>query len=39
MDIKRAGWEGLDKIHVNLLGSGEHGNEPSGSVKGREFLN
>jgi hypothetical protein len=41
MDLKETVWEGVDWIHVaqdtGQFDSCEHGNEPSGSIKGGEF--
>jgi hypothetical protein len=37
MDVRELGWEAVDCIHV-ALGFCEHVNEPSGSIKGGEFL-
>jgi hypothetical protein len=45
LDLRDIGWEVVDWMHANNLGQGpttgscKHGNEPSGSIKGREFLN
>jgi len=44
MDPKETGQEGMDWIHLAqdrgpMVGSCEHGNEPSDFMKGREFLN
>jgi hypothetical protein len=36
MYLREMGLEGVDLIH--LVGSCEHGNEPSGSIKDREFF-
>jgi hypothetical protein len=36
MDIGEIAWRGVDWIH--MTGPYEHGNEPSGYVKGGEFL-
>jgi hypothetical protein len=43
MDLREIGWEGADCIHVAqdrdcYWGSCEHGNEPSGSIKGEDLL-
>jgi hypothetical protein len=42
MDIGDIGWEGVNWIHLAqdgpVAGPCEHGNEPSGSVEVREFL-
>jgi hypothetical protein len=42
-DLRETGWEGVDWIHqAEDRTSGwlsEHGNEPSGSIKSREFYN
>jgi hypothetical protein len=37
MDLRDIGWENVDWISP-VTGSYEHGNEPTGSIKGREFL-
>jgi hypothetical protein len=41
MDLQEVGW-GLDRVDVlrikQVAGSCERGNEPSGSIKCREFL-
>jgi hypothetical protein len=39
-DLREMGWEDVDWIHLiqDMTGSCEHGNEPSGSIKGGEFL-
>jgi hypothetical protein len=34
MDLREIGWEGVKWIH--LAQDSEHGNEPSGSLRGRE---
>lgn len=44
MDLKETGYEGAAWIllawdWVHIAGCGELGNEPSGSINGREFLN
>jgi hypothetical protein len=36
MDLREIGWKDVDRIH--LTQDREHGNEPSGSMKGGEFL-
>jgi hypothetical protein len=41
--LRKIGWEGVDWLHLNsrygpVAGSCEHGNKPSGSIKGGEFL-
>jgi hypothetical protein len=42
MDRREIGFGGVDWIHLaqdgQVAGSCEHGNEPSGSIKCREFL-
>jgi hypothetical protein len=42
MDIRKIWWEDVDWIHLTqdgpAAGSCEHGNEPSGSMKGGEIL-
>jgi hypothetical protein len=39
IDLRKTGWECVDWIHlVQLAGCCEHGNEPSGYVKGSKFL-
>jgi hypothetical protein len=42
MDLREVVWEGEDWIHLAqdrpVVGPCEHGNEPSGSIKGGEFL-
>jgi hypothetical protein len=43
MDLSEIGWGGMDWIHLaqdrsQWLSSCEHGNEPSGSIKGGEYL-
>jgi hypothetical protein len=43
MDFKEIGWEGVVWIHLAqdrepVAGSCEHGNEPSSSIKGGEFV-
>jgi hypothetical protein len=41
MYLKEIGWEGLDSSGSGqgpVAGCCEHGNEPSGSIKGGEFL-
>jgi hypothetical protein len=42
MDLTEKEWEGVDWIHLTQEGTSgglcEHGNEPSGYLKGREFL-
>jgi hypothetical protein len=39
MDIKEIRWEGMDWIHLcQDRGCCEHGNEPSGYIKGGVFL-
>jgi len=43
IDMKESGWEGVDRIHGSraqgpMAGCCEHGNKPSVSVKGGEFL-
>jgi hypothetical protein len=43
MDVRKGRWEFVDWIHVardrdQWRGCCEHGNEPSGSIKGGEFL-
>jgi hypothetical protein len=42
MVIREIRWKGLERIHLaqdrQAAGSCEHGNEPSGSIKGREFI-
>jgi len=35
VDLGEIGWEGVDWIHLGQVGTCcEHGNEPSGSIKG-----
>jgi hypothetical protein len=36
MDLRKTGWEGADWLH--LAQDRENGNDPSGSIQGREFL-
>jgi hypothetical protein len=40
MDLREIGLESVDWIHLaqDLVGSCEHGNEPSDLIEGREFL-
>jgi hypothetical protein len=40
MDLAEIGWESVEWMHLaqDMMGSCEHGNEPLGSIKGREFL-
>jgi hypothetical protein len=42
MDFREIGWEGVDWMHLaqdrDQWQTCEYGNEPSGSVKGEEFL-
>jgi hypothetical protein len=38
MDLMEIGWEYVDWIHVAQEGSCGHGNEPLGSIEGREFV-
>jgi hypothetical protein len=43
MHLMEIGWEGVDWMHLakdggKWRGCCEHGNEPSGSIKGGEFL-
>jgi hypothetical protein len=43
MDFREIGWKGVNCMHLawdrdTVVGSCEHGNKPSGSIKGREFL-
>jgi len=42
MDLREVEWEGVDWIHLaqdrDQWWVLEHGNEPSGSIKGRAFL-
>jgi len=43
IDVREIGWECVDWIYLAqdkgpVAGCCEHGNEPSGSIKGREFL-
>jgi len=40
MDLREIGWEGVDWIHLGQDRDQwrEHGNKPSGSIKGGEFL-
>jgi hypothetical protein len=41
MDLTEIGWKGVEWICLAqglVVGSLEHNNEPSGSIKGREFL-
>jgi hypothetical protein len=41
-DLRGMGWDGVDWIHLAqkrpVAGSCEYGNEPFGSIKGKEFL-
>jgi hypothetical protein len=41
MNLSEIGWKGVDWMHlardIAVVGFYEHGNEPSGSIKGREF--
>jgi hypothetical protein len=43
-DLKEIVWDGVDWINLaqdmdrQVVGSCEHGNKPSGPIKGREFL-
>jgi hypothetical protein len=37
-DLRETGWEGVDWMQLAQVGCCEHGNEPSGSIKGGEFL-
>jgi hypothetical protein len=37
MYFREMGWEGVNWMHL-VVGSCEHGNETSGSIKGGEFL-
>jgi hypothetical protein len=36
--LRETGREVVDWLHVTQVGSCGHGNEPSGSIKGGEFL-
>jgi hypothetical protein len=43
MDVVEIGWKNVDWMHLTQdrdqwWGCCEHSNEPSGSIKGREFL-
>jgi hypothetical protein len=41
MDLREIGWEHVDWFHLShdrVAGCCEHGNEPSGYIKGGEFL-
>jgi hypothetical protein len=41
MDIREMWWKGVEWIHLaqgSVAGSFGHGNEPSGSIKGGDFL-
>jgi hypothetical protein len=40
MDVREMGWEDVDWLLLvqGRLGSCERGNEPSGSIKGRVFI-
>jgi hypothetical protein len=41
MDLREMGWQGVDWIHLAqapVAGYCEHGSEPSGCIKGGEFL-
>jgi hypothetical protein len=40
-DLRKIGWEGVDWMRLcqhSMVGFCEHGNEPSASIKGGEFL-
>jgi hypothetical protein len=38
MNLREVGWKGVDWIQLAQDGDREEGNEPSGSIKDREFL-
>jgi hypothetical protein len=38
MDLREIGWKIVSWIHLAKIGSSEHGNEPSCSIKGKEFF-
>jgi hypothetical protein len=39
MNLRKMGWEDVEWLHLGLVaGSFEKSNEPSGSIKGGEFL-
>jgi hypothetical protein len=38
VDLRETGWEDVDRIHLAVAASCEHGNEASGSTKGWDFF-